>query len=164
MNRGYCREEYIDKALMILEKVPEAALSTDIIVGFPEETEKEFEETLSLLDRVPYESLFSFKYSPRPFTKAAFYEGQVPENEKSRRLRLLQEKHKKIAFSLAGKYKGRVLDVLVEKRDKKSGLFMGRSTHNKLVYFNGETGDLGRILPVQIRRAFPLTLYGEKLL
>ena len=164
MNRGYSREEYIDKALLILEKVPEAALSTDIIVGFPEETEKEFEETLSLLDRVPYEGLFSFKYSPRPFTKAAFYGGQIPESEKSRRLQLLQEKHKRIAFSLAGKYKGRVLDVLVEKRDKKSGLFMGRSTHNKLVYFKGETEDLGRILPIQIRRSFPLTLYGEKLL
>ena len=162
MNRGYSREEYIDKALMILETMPGAVLSTDIIVGFPGETEEEFEETMSLLDKVPYESLFSFKYSPRPFTKAAFYEDQLPEEEKSRRLYALQEKHEKIAFSLTRKYKGRVLAVLVEKQDQKSGLFMGRSTQNKLVYFNGDEKDMGRILPIQIHRAFPLTFYGEK--
>ncbi|MCY4512492.1 MAG: tRNA (N6-isopentenyl adenosine(37)-C2)-methylthiotransferase MiaB [Bdellovibrionales bacterium] len=162
MNRGYSREEYIEKALMILEKMPESVLSTDIIVGFPGETEEEFEETMSLLDEVPYESLFSFKYSPRPFTKAAFYENQLPESEKSRRLYALQEKHEKIAFSLARKYKGQVLSVLAEKRDKKSGLFMGRSTHNKLVYFEGVEEDLGCILPIQIQRTFPLTFYGEK--
>ena len=163
MNRGYSREEYIDKALMILEKAPGSALSTDIIVGFPGETEEEFEETMSLLDKVPYESLFSFKYSPRPFTKAAFYENQLPESEKSRRLYALQEKHEKIAFSLTRKYKGQVLSVLAEKQDQESGLFMGRSTHNKLVYFEGTEEDLGRILPIQIHRAFPLTFYGEKM-
>ena len=162
MNRGYSREEYIEKALMILEKMPGSVLSTDIIVGFPGETEEEFEETMSLLDKVPYESLFSFKYSPRPFTKAAFYEDQLPESEKSRRLYALQEKHEKIAFSLTRKYKGQVLSVLVEKQDKKSRLFMGRSTHNKLVYFEGAEEDLGHTLPIQIQRTFPLTLYGEK--
>ena len=69
MNRGYSREEYIEKALMILDKMPGAALSTDMIVGFPGETESAFEDSLSLLDKVPYETIFSFKYSPRPWNK-----------------------------------------------------------------------------------------------
>ena len=164
MNRGYSREEYLEKAQMIREKMPGAVLSTDIIVGFPGETEQQFEDTLTLIDKVPYESLFSFKYSPRPFTKAKFYENQVPEEEKSTRLRLLQSKHESIAFSLARKYKDQVLDVLVEKQDKKTGLFMGRSTQNKLVYFSGQTQDMGQIIPIKIKTTHALTFYGEKVL
>ena len=164
MNRCYSREEYIEKAQMILEKMPGSALSTDIIVGFPGETEKDFEDTLNLLDKVPYESLFSFKYSPRPFTKAAGYKSAVPERVKSRRLAKLQKKHEKIAFSLVRKYKGAVLDVLVEKQDPKTKLFMGRSTQNKLVYFSGETKDIGKSLPIKIHRTNISTFYGEKTL
>ena len=162
MNRGYSREEYIDKALMILETMPGSVLSTDIIVGFPGETEEEFEDTMSLLDKVPYESLFSFKYSPRPFTKAAVFKDQIPEGEKSRRLCALQKKHEEIAFSLAGKYKGRVLSVLVEEKDPKTGLFMGRSTHNKRVCFKGCPEDIGSVVSVKVHRARPSTLYGER--
>ena len=162
MNRCYSREEYIEKALMILEKMPGSVLSTDLIVGFPGETEVAFEDTLSLLDKVPYEALFSFKYSPRPFTKAKFYKDIVPEREKSRRLTRLKKKHEKIAFSLARKYKDTVLEVLTERQDKKTGLFMGRSTQNKLVYFSGEKSDIGQILPVKINKTQALTFYGEK--
>ena len=164
MNRGYSREQYLKKAQMIQEKMPGVVLSTDIIVGFPGETEKQFEDTLSLFDKVPYESLFSFKYSPRPWTKAKFYENQVPEKEKSRRLYMLQSKHKSIAFSAARKYKGQILDVLVEKEDKKTGWFMGRSTHNKLVYFLGQKADMGQVVPIKITKTHALTFYGEKLL
>ena len=164
MNRGYTREEYLKKVQIIREKMPEAVLSTDIIVGFPGETEQQFEDTLNLIDEVPYESLFSFKYSPRPFTKAGFYENQVPEEEKSSRLSLLQSKHESIAFSLARKYKGQVLDVLVEKQDKKTGLFMGRSTQNKLVYFSGKGEDMGQVVPIKIKTTHALTFYGEKVL
>ena len=162
MNRGYSRGEYIATARMILEKMPGAALSTDLIVGFPGETEEQFEETMSLLDEVPYESAYSFKYSPRPFTKAASYKDQVPESEKSRRLQRLKEKHKKIAFSLARKYKGSVLRVLVERRDGKTGLLSGRSTQNKLVYFPGGGGEIGQTASVKINRTNAITLYGER--
>lgn len=162
MNRCYSREEYIEKADMILEKMPGSVLSTDIIVGFPGETEKDFEETLSLIDKVPYESIFSFKYSPRPFTKALSYKEVIPEEEKSRRLARLQKKHEKIAFSLAQKYKNTVLDILVEKQDEKTKLFMGRSTQNKLVYFKGEREDIGKTVPVLINKVNALTFYGEK--
>ena len=163
MNRGYSREEYVEKALMILEKVPNSSLSTDIIVGFPGETEKQFQDTLSLIDKVPYETMFSFKYSPRPYTKAAFYEDQIPEKEKSMRLSLLQDKHEKIAFQLAKKYKDKVLSVLVEKQDAESGLLMGRSTQNKLVYFTGVKKDIGKTLPIKINTVYPSTLYGDQI-
>lgn len=162
MNRGYSREEYIEKAHMILEKMPNSVLSTDLIVGFPGESEKAFEDTMTLLDKVPYEALFSFKYSPRPFTKALSYTDVVPEEKKANRLTLLQKKHEKIAFSLAQKYKGAVLEVLVEKQDPHTKLFMGRSTQNKQVYFSGESTDIGSTLPVKINKVNAITFYGDK--
>ena len=162
MNRCYSRQEYIEKAYMILEKLPGSVLSTDLIVGFPGETGEDFEETLSLIDKVPYESLFSFKYSPRPFTKALSYKEIVPEEEKSLRLAQLQKKHEKIAFSLAQKYKNTVLDILVEKQDEQTNYFMGRSTQNKLVYFKGKKEDIGSVIPIYINKVNALTFYGEK--
>lgn len=163
MNRGYSREEYIEKALMILEKMPGSSLSTDIIVGFPGEADEQFQDTLSLLDKVPYETMFSFKYSSRPYTKAAFYEDQIPEVEKSKRLALLQDKHEKIAFDLVKKYKDKELAVLVEKKDNKSGLLVGRSTQNKLVYFEGLEQNIGETLNVKIDEVYPSTLYGSQI-
>ena len=162
MNRGYSREEYIKKAHMILNRMPESVLSTDIIVGFPGESKKQFEDTMSLLDEVPYETIFSFKYSPRPFTKAAKYSDQIPEEEKSERLSALQQKHTQLAFDLARKYKGQVLPVLVEKQDVNTGLFMGRSTQNKLVYFEGSLQDIGEVIPIKIKKVQALTFYGDK--
>ena len=163
MNRGYSRQEYIEKAHMILEKMPGSVLSTDIIVGFPGETEEQFEDTMMLLDEVPYEAIFSFKYSPRPYTKAAYYKDAVPERVKSERLQRLQAKHNEIAFRLAKKYKNKTLSVLVEKQDDKTGLFMGRSTQNKLVYFDGSSADIGKTLDIKIDRANALTFYGTKI-
>ncbi|MCB0384366.1 MAG: TRAM domain-containing protein, partial [Bdellovibrionales bacterium] len=154
-------EEYIDKAQMILDLMPGAVLSTDIIVGFPGETEDQFEDTMSLLDVVPYESIFAFKYSPRPFTKAARWEDQVTDEEKSLRLERLFSKHNEIAFALAKKYAGQNLLVLVEKFDEKSGRCSGRSTQNKLVHFQGEKGLIGQTVPVLVTEAFPQTLRGE---
>ena len=162
MNRGYSREEYIEKALMILDKMPGSVLSTDMIVGFPGETQKAFEDSLSLLEKVPYEMIFSFKYSQRPFTKAKSFKNQIPESIKAKRLALLQKKHEKIAFSLVQKYKGLVLKVLVEKQDPKSKLFMGRSTQNKLVYFKGTQEDIGKIADIKINKVNISTCYGEK--
>ena len=162
MNRGYSREEYIKKAHMILDRMPGSVLSTDIIVGFPGETEKAFQDSLSLLEQVPYEMIFSFKYSQRPFTKAKSFKNQIPERLKAERLKILQKKHEKIAFSLVRKYKGLVLKVLVEKQDPKSKLFMGRSTQNKQVYFNGDIEDMGKIRAIKINKVNISTFYGEK--
>ena len=103
MNRGYTREEYISKSQMILDRMPGSVLSSDLIVGFPGETEEHFQDTLSLLDAVPFEMIYSFKYSPRPFTKAARFENQVSEEEKSDRLARLNQKTYSIClFSFPG--------------------------------------------------------------
>jgi len=161
MNRGYSREEYVAKARMILAKIPGVSLSTDIIVGFPGESEQQFQDTLSLLDEVPYESLFAFAYSPRPFTKASKFEDQVPEDVKSDRLNRLLAKHRQLAFPMAKKYEGMILPVLVEEFHAESSKVSGRSPQNKMVHFAGRSDWVGRTFDVRISEAFPLTLRGE---
>ena len=163
MNRGYTREQYLKKIEMILDQLPGVALSTDLIVGFPGETDEQFQDTLTLLDRVPFESIFAFKYSPRPFTKAAQYEDQVPEKEKSERLQKLFEKHNKIAFQLVKRYENTLEDVLVESFEEKGEIASGRTTQNKIVHFKGDKSLIGQTLRVKIHQAFPQTFKGEKI-
>lgn len=164
MNRGYTREQYIAKARMLLENVPGSVFSTDLIVGFPGETEEQFQDTLSLLDEVPYESLFAFKYSPRPNTKAEKFGDQLPEDVKSDRLTRLFAKHRQLAFELAKKYIGQTLQILVEEFHQDTNRCFGRSTQNKSVYFSGHREFIGRTVPVRITQAYPSTLHGETLL
>lgn len=161
MNRGYTREEYIEKAKMILEIIPGAALSTDIIVGFPGETDEQFRDTLSLLEEIPYENIYAFNYSPRPFTKAARYTDQVPDEVKSQRLQVLLERHRTMAFDLASRYSGQTLQVLAEDFDEETERVMGRSTQNKTVHFKGSAAMIGRTWPVHIHEALPLSFRGE---
>lgn len=161
MNRGYSREQYIEKARMLMENVPNCVLSTDIIVGFPGETAEQFEDTMSLLDEVPYEQIFAFKYSPRPFTKAAKFEEQLTEAEKSERLSRLLAKHREQAFAMAKKYQGRNLEVLVEEYHEHDGMCFGRSTQNKSVLFPGQPELIGQMLNIHINEAYPQTLHGE---
>ena len=160
MNRGYTRQEFIEKARMILKGMPSATLSTDLIVGFPGETEEAFQDTLTLLDEVPFEMIYAFKYSPRPFTKAAQFKDQVSEEEKSTRLDRLNKKHTQIALSRSERYKNQVLEVLVEKKDHKTDYLTGRSTQNKWVHFSGPEELKGQIVPVKIQKTYPQVLYG----
>jgi len=161
MNRGYTRAEYIDRVERIFARLPQAVLSTDLIVGFPGETDAQFADTMSLLRDVPYETLFAFNYSPRPMTKAARFTDQVPDEVKSERLNHLLGVHREISFELARKYVGRTLNVLVERHDAETGRVVGRSTQNKSVYFTGTANLIGKTLPVKIHEAFPLVLNGE---
>ena len=162
MNRRYTREEYLEKVAMIKKTIPEVSLSTDIIIGFPGETEQDFEDTLSMVKEVGYETIFAFKYSPRPYTKAAKYEDQVPEDVKSARLDKLFKLHKEWSFEWVQKYVGQTLDVLVEQVDKKNpGKVMGRSTQNKLVHFHGSEDLIGQTVPVKITKAQPVNFHGE---
>ncbi len=169
MNRGYTREEYLAKIAMIKKTLPNVVLSTDIITGFPGETEEEFKETLSMVQEVGYETIFAFMYSPRPNTKAAKFDDQVPLEIKSERLQRLFEAHNKMAFALAKAYEDRVLGILVEKRndeDPVSGVlkYSGRSRQNKLVYFEAaeqETNLIGKTVNVKITKAFPAVFRGE---
>ena len=162
MNRGYTRKDYMKKVKMIRDKIPHAVLSTDIIVGFPGETEQQFQDTLSLVEEVSFEGIFAFRYSPRPFTKAALDPNPVPFKVQSERLKRLNKKYTHMVFKKAKKYEGKTLDVLVEKRDEKTLLFSGRSSQNKLVYFSSNEDVIGQEVPIYIEKAFPQTLYGKR--
>lgn len=159
MNRGYTREEYLNKIKMIRKLLPQVVFSTDIIVGFPGESEEQFQDTLSLLGEVGFETLFAFKYSPRPFTKASKFSNQIDEEIKNERLQRLLEYQSKIASHLVTKYKGEILDIMVEKRD--GNHLLGRSSQNKLVYFDSEENLTGKMVRVKILEAHPSTLKGE---
>jgi tRNA-2-methylthio-N6-dimethylallyladenosine synthase len=165
MDRLYTRDEYMRRIEWLKKSPRKMAITTDIIVGFPGETEAEFEETLRLLDEVQYDSLFSFKYSPRPNTSALRLEDQVPEEEKTRRLMILQEKQRAIQIRRNGELVGTVEEVLVEGRNQALGQWIGRTSQNRTLNFvhpdtNG--GSLiGTYLPVRVTRSGPNSLVGE---
>ena len=162
MNRGYTASDYLEKIQKIKEILPQVVLSTDIIVGFPGETESQYKDTEEMILKVGYETLFAFKYSPRPFTKASRMPDAVPEDVKSLRLQRLLDLHRKIAFKKALRYQGQTLEVLVENYDKKQDRLLGRSTQNKLVHFQGnDTSLIGKCCQVHIKEAFPNTLRGK---
>lgn len=161
MNRNYTREHYLEKIQMLKKTIPNVVFSTDIIVGFPGETEEEFQDTVSLVQEVGFETIFAFKYSPRPFTKAAKFEDQVDEEVKTVRLNHLFDVHDKMAFELVKKYEGENLKVLVEQVDREHGKIQGRSTGNKLVHFMGGPDLIGKTVDVRITKAFPAVFRGE---
>ena len=162
MHRGYTREEYLARVDRIFNRIPNAALSTDIIVGFPGETDAQFQDTMTLLQEVPYENIFAFAYSPRPMTKAAKFTDQISDDVKSERLSAVLALHREIAFDLSKKYVGMKLKVLVEKHDSETGRLQGRSTQNKSVYFSGSPEMIGSTVEVLIGEAAPLVLKGER--
>lgn len=167
MNRGYTREHYMEIVEKIVKEIPEVSLSTDIIVGFPGETEEQFQETLSMVEEVKYETLYAFKYSPRPFTKAAKFDGQVAEEIQKERLERLFTLQSTIATKLCKRYENQVVNVLVETLDAKTGAYRGRNEQNKVVYFQpiDKTVDLiGQTVRVKVTKAFPSTLRGEMFL
>ena len=165
MDRLYTRDEYMRRIEWIKSARRKYALTTDIIVGFPGETEQDFEETLRLLDEVQYDSLFSFKYSPRPNTSALALEDQVPDEEKQRRLAILQEKQRAIQIRRNAEAIGSVREVLVEGRHESLGQWIGRTSDNRTLNFtHAETNGgwlVGKYLPVRVTRAGPNSLVGE---
>lgn len=146
---------------MLKKTIPDLVLSTDIIVGFPGETEEEFQDTVTLVEEVGFETIFAFKYSPRPFTKAAKFEDQINEEVKTERLNRLFDAHDKMAFELVKRYEGQNLKVLVENVDREDGKIQGRSSSNKLVHFLGSPDLIGKTVDVKITKAFPAVFRGE---
>jgi tRNA-2-methylthio-N6-dimethylallyladenosine synthase len=163
MRRTYSREEYLEKIDCIRAAKREISLSTDIIVGFCGETESDFEQTLSLLDRVEYDQVFSFKYSPRPNTSAGGWTDDVPDEEKGRRLTELQERQRQIQMRRNQALIGREFEVLVEGYHPKLGQAVGRTTSNRVVNFTGEAAWVGRYMDVRITAAGPNSLVGERI-
>ncbi len=161
MNRGYTREEYIEKVRMLKEIVPEVALSGDFIVGFPGETERDFEETLSLVEECVFDQGFVFEYSPRPFTKAATFPDNVPKEVKNRRLKELQELIKKQALEKNKQRIGKVEKVLIEGFSPKGTELYGRTLDNKPVAVEGGDELIGSTVKVKITDATPFFLKGK---
>ncbi len=165
MRRTYDRERYLDRVALIREHVPDVSLTTDIIVGFPGETEEDFEQTLSLVEQVRYDSAFTFLFSPRRGTDAAaITEGLVPHPVKVQRMERLLEAVQRHARERAQRFVGRDLEVLVEgpSRNDPSRL-RGRTRHNKVVNFAGLSSP-GELTQVRIDSATSQTLAGEELL
>ncbi len=165
MRRLYTREEYLDRISQLRSARRPIAISTDIIVGFPGETEADFEATLSLMDLIQYDSVFSFKYSARPNTAALELDGHVPEDEKGRRLIALQEKQRTIQIRRNSELVGTVQAVMVEGRNRTTGQWIGRTSQNRILNFvhpHGGGEDLeGKYLRVRVARAGPNSLTGE---
>ena len=162
MKRTYDRERYLDRVALIREHVPDCALSTDIIVGFPGETEAEFEETLTLAEEVGYDSAFTFVYSPRRGTAAAAYPGQLPHAIKRERMERLLDVVQRRARERAQRFVGRTVEVLVEgpSRTDPSRL-RGRTRHNKAVNFDGSAAP-GDLVQVEIASATSQSLAGSE--
>jgi len=164
MRRTYNRERYLDRVALIREHVPDCALTTDIIVGFPGETEAEFEETLEVVDQVGYDSAFTFIFSPRRGTEAADLDGQLSHRVKRDRMERLVELVQRRATERAQRFVGRTMEVLVEGPSRTDPAKMrGRTRHNKTVNFTGVAAP-GELARVDITAATSTTLAGEELL
>ncbi len=161
MKRGYTKEWFLNRAAKLREMVPDVHISTDIIVAFPGETEEDFEETMNVLNQVRFEQVFSFKYSPRPLTKAAEMTPVDPEVA-SRRLKRLQDRQTEILDEIAAAQMGRVYDVYFEEL-RSGGAVAGRSDNNFMIQVEGSEELLGRTLPVKITNPKRMVLYGEVL-
>lgn len=164
MNRTYTRAQYLNLVEKIYQYLPNVGLTTDIIVGFPGETDEQFQETVSLMEQVRYDSAYMFKYSARPYTKAIEFEDTVPEEVKQERLQTIIQLQNEITLKNHRKLIGQSVNVLVEKNSKKSDRqWMGRTDENRIVIFN-KNGEAPRdIVPLRITDAQGVSLFGEHL-
>lgn len=163
MRRRHTREQYLDLVDRLREAIPDLAITTDMIVGFPGEGPAEFEDTLSLVERVRFSGMFSFKYSVRPNTLAARrLPDEVPEPEKTRRIVELQARQKRIQQALHESLVGRVVEVLVDAPSRKRDWeIQGRTTGNTVVNAPGSAAWVGRLVPVRVTEAWPNSVRGE---
>jgi tRNA-2-methylthio-N6-dimethylallyladenosine synthase len=162
MHRGYTKESYLEKIDCLKKVCPSIALTADVIVGFPGEEEKDFEDTLDVLQKVQFDDLFSFKYSPRKGTRAAQFKDKVEEKVKQERLSILQEMQKGITLQENQELEGCVEEVLVEGRSKQSAQDVtGRTRSNKIINFEGDLSLTGKLVCVRITKAYAHSLRGE---
>ena len=162
MHRGYTKESYIEKIDHLKKVCPSIAVTADVIVGFPGEEEEDFKQTLDLMEKVRFDDLFSFKYSPRKGTRAAQFEDKVEEKIKQERLSILQEMQRGITLQKNQECEDCVEEVLVEDRSKQSAQDVtGRTRSNKIVNFKGDLSLVGRLATVQITKAYAHSLRGE---
>jgi tRNA-2-methylthio-N6-dimethylallyladenosine synthase len=161
MDRTYSREQYLEKISLIRSAKRPVAITTDIIVGFPGESESDFAETMSLLDVVGYDGAFSFKYSPRPNTPAQHMPDAIPEEEKGRRLQVLQDRQRQIQIERNQTFVGRQFEVLVDGQSRRENQFAGRTSSNRVINFTSPRADLlGEYVQVRVSSSGPNSLVG----
>ena len=163
MRRVYTREAYLRLVDDLRAACPDLALTTDIIVGFPGETEADFEDTMSLIEAVGYDAMFSFKYSDRPQTKSAGFDHKIPEEEKGRRLSHLQQRQKEITLAKNQAHVGQTWEVLVEKASARyPGQLTGRARNFKLIHFDGPESLIGQMTSVRVTEGWGASLRGVR--
>jgi tRNA-2-methylthio-N6-dimethylallyladenosine synthase len=164
MQRLYSRDQYLERIAWIQAAKRDISITTDLIVGFPGETEREFEETISLLDLVGYDSAFTFKYSPRPNTPSLRLEDAIPDEEKVRRLAVVNDKQRQISSHRNKRHLGEHLRVMVEGKNAARGQWIGRTSQIKVLNFTAPTGTelkTGSYVDVKVTTVFPNSLVGE---
>jgi tRNA-2-methylthio-N6-dimethylallyladenosine synthase len=162
MRRGHSIESYFEKIDKIKSSKREISLTTDIIVGFPNETLGDFQKTVDAVDYCEYDSAYIFRYSPRPGTPAFQVEDNIPFEEKTRRFLELEVTQKRHQFNALDKYLNKIVEVLVEKASTRSETeFSGHTSCHKVVNFKGSRENLGKIVKVKISQAKSFTLHGE---
>ena len=161
MNRRYTREKYLEEVKMLRDRIPEAEITTDIIVGFPGETEEDYLQTEALVKEVGFASAFTFVYSPRQGTKAAAMENQIPEEVQKDRIMRLVELVNSLTRGKSEKYLGKVVEILCEDYDEKKGVYLGRDEFGRMGYFKSEKDVIGQLVQIKIVRANGISLHGE---
>jgi tRNA-2-methylthio-N6-dimethylallyladenosine synthase len=160
MRRGYDRAAYVEKVALLRDRRPDIALTSDVIVGYPGETEDDFEATVTLVDEMDLEGLFVFTYSPRPGTTALRLDDDVPEDEKLRRLKVLNEQQQRAQAARNATRIGRTETILVDTVDPEGGRISGRTPHFRIVHADGPPGLLGQTIDVRITGSGPNALTG----
>jgi tRNA-2-methylthio-N6-dimethylallyladenosine synthase len=164
MQRLYTREQYLERISWMKSAKRDISLTSDIIVGFPGETEADFEQTLNLLETVEYDGVFSFKYSPRPNTPALQLDDAIPDQEKARRLAILMERQRDIQKRRNERHLGQNIEVMVEGKNDARQQWIGRTSQNKTANFTAPDSvnpAIGTYVPVLITSRFPNSLLGE---
>lgn len=161
MNRRYTREKYLDEIKMLKELLPGSEVTTDIIVGFPGETEEDYLATESLVKEVDYASAFTFVYSPRQGTKAAAMENRVPEETQKDRIMRLVELVNEQTRKKSETYVGKKVEILCEDYDEKKDLYLGRDELGRMGYFKSDKDRIGEFVTLKITKANGISLYGE---
>ncbi len=161
MNRRYTREKYLEEIRMLKSYFPEAEVTTDIIVGFPGETEEDYLQTESLVKEVDYASAFTFVYSKREGTKAATMDNQIPEDVQKDRIIRLVELVNSLTRKKSERYIGKTVEILCEDYDAKKGLYMGRDEFGRMGYFSSEKDVIGEFIRLKVTKANGISLFGE---
>ncbi|MBQ8229901.1 MAG: tRNA (N6-isopentenyl adenosine(37)-C2)-methylthiotransferase MiaB [Clostridia bacterium] len=161
MNRRYTREKYLDEIKMLKTRLPEAEVTTDIIVGFPGETEEDYLQTEALVKEVDFASAFTFVYSKRQGTKAAEMENQIPEEIQKDRIMRLVELVNSLTRKKSETYVGKTVEILCEDYDGKKDLYLGRDEFGRMGYFKSDKNVIGQFVWLQITRANGISLFGE---